>query len=154
MCPVRFTRYIALPGRLQRAAYMPPPDCQKTFFGFMQHLRPNDWFVGNGLDRSVLPRQKHDTARKPRAIRRDFMRCARPDVRMGQDPSLQISRKRTFSTSNGRHSSRAYKSTRYNHYNIRSRAGHAPPLPCIVFFASFLPKSLHKTGIVCYNHNK
>ena len=28
----------------------------------------------------------------------------------------------------GRHSSRAYKPTRYIRYNIRSRAGHAPPL--------------------------
>ncbi len=58
----------------------------------------DSWFVGNGLDRSVLPCQKHDATGKPRAIRRDFMRCARPDVRMGQDPSLQISRKRTPST--------------------------------------------------------
>ena len=49
----------------------------------------DSWFVGNGLDRSVLPCQKHDATGKPRAIRRDFMRCARPDVRMGQDPSLQ-----------------------------------------------------------------
>ena len=54
------------------------------------------WFVGNGLDRSVLPCQKHDVTRKPRAIRRDFMRCARPDVRMGQDPSLQIFRQLSF----------------------------------------------------------
>ena len=82
-------------------------------------MRPIDWFVGNGLDRSVLPCQKHDMAGKPRAIRRDFMRCARPDVRMGHcarrrvsernrrtaaalsaeiDPSLQIFRKQTFST--------------------------------------------------------
>ena len=30
-------------------------------------LRPYGWFVGNGLDRSVPPRQKYDTARKPRA---------------------------------------------------------------------------------------
>ena len=49
-------------------------------------------FVGNGLDRSVLPCQKHNVTIKLRAIRRDFMRCARPDVRMGQDPSLQIFR--------------------------------------------------------------
>ena len=78
---------------------MPPADCRKTVFGFMQHLRPIGLFVGNGLDRSVPPCQKHDMARKPRAIRRDFMRCARPDVRMGQDPSLQMSRKQTFFTS-------------------------------------------------------
>ena len=84
-------------------------DCRKTFFDFMQHLRPIELFVGNGLsprqepplcggcapkracgrsDRSVLPCQKHDVTRKQRAIRRDFMRCARPDVRMGRDPSL------------------------------------------------------------------
>ena len=75
-----------------------PPDCRKNIFGFMWPLRPIDWFVGNGLDRSVLPCQKQDMAGKPRAIRRDFMRCARPDVRMGQDPSLQIFRKQTFST--------------------------------------------------------
>ena len=56
----------------------------------------DSWFVGNGLDRSVLPCQKHDATGKPRAIRRDFMRCARPDVRMGQDPSLQTSRKQAF----------------------------------------------------------
>ena len=37
---------------------------------------------------------------------------------------------------------------------IKPRAGHTPPLPCIVFFASFLSKSLPKTGIVCYNHIK
>ena len=30
-------------------------------------LRPYGWFVGNGLDRSVLPCQKYDTARKQRA---------------------------------------------------------------------------------------
>ena len=29
-------------------------------------LRPYGWFVGNGLDRSVLPCQKYDTAGKPR----------------------------------------------------------------------------------------
>ena len=85
------------------------PDCRKTFLDFMQHLQPIEWFVGNGLDRSVLPCQKHDTARKPRAIRRDFMRCARPDVRMGQDPSLQMSRKQTFSTSCGTHICVPYK---------------------------------------------
>ena len=45
------------------------------------------WFVGNGLDRSVLPYQKHDVTRKPRAVRRDFMRCARPDVRMVTAPA-------------------------------------------------------------------
>ncbi len=56
----------------------------------------DSWFVGNGLDRSLLPCQKHDATGKPRAIRRDSMRCARPDVRMGQDPSLQTSRKQTF----------------------------------------------------------
>ena len=48
-------------------------------------LRTFGWFVGNGLDRSVLPCQKHNATRKPRAVRRDFMRCARPDVRRGQD---------------------------------------------------------------------
>ncbi len=106
--PAGFTRLVDLPGWLQRAAYMPPPDCRKTFFDFMHHLRPIEWFVGNGLDRSVPLCQRHDVTRKPRAIRRDFMRCARPDVRMGQDPSLQISRKRTFSTSCGRHICRPY----------------------------------------------
>ena len=101
----------------KRAGTSPLLDCRKTFFDFMQHLRPIEWFVGNGLDRSVPPCQKHNVTRKPRAIRRDFMRCARPDVRMGHcarrrvsernrraaaalgaeiDPSLQISRKRTF----------------------------------------------------------
>ena len=74
-----------------------PSGCRKTFFDFMQHLQPIEWFVGNGLDRSVLPCQKHDTARKPRAIRRGFMRCARPNVRMGQDLSLQIFRQVAFS---------------------------------------------------------
>ena len=49
----------------------------------------NSWFVGNGLDRSAPPCRKHNATGKPRAIRRDFMRCAQPDVRMGQDPSLQ-----------------------------------------------------------------
>ena len=48
-------------------------------------LRTFGRFVGNGLDRSVLPCQKHDATRKPRAVRRDFIRCARPAVRRGQD---------------------------------------------------------------------
>ena len=58
----------------------------------MQHLRPIGLFVGNGLDRSVLPYQKHDVTRKPRAVRRDFMRCAQPAVRRGQDtrPTLLL----------------------------------------------------------------
>ena len=64
---------------------------EKHFFDLMQHLQPIEWFVGNGLDRSVLPCQKHDTARKPRAIRRDFMRCARPDVRMGHCARRRVS---------------------------------------------------------------
>ena len=57
----------------------------------MQHLRPIGLFVGNGLDRSVLPYQKHDVTRKPRAVRRDFMRCARPDVRMGHCARRRVS---------------------------------------------------------------
>ena len=65
--------------------------CKKTFVDFMQHLQPDDWFVGNGLDRSVLPCQKHNMARKQRAIRRDFMRCARPDVRMGHCARRRVS---------------------------------------------------------------
>ena len=57
----------------------------------MQHLQAIGQFVGNGLDRSVLPCQKHDMTRKPRAIRRDFMRCARPDVRMGRCARRRVS---------------------------------------------------------------
>ena len=72
---------------------VPAPRALRLSINPMNILRTIGRFVGNGLDRSVLPRQKHDMARKPRAIRRDFMRCARPDVRMGQDPSLQIFRK-------------------------------------------------------------
>ena len=47
-------------------------------------LRPIGRFVGNGLDRSVQPNQQYDVSGK-RAIRRDFMRCAQPAVRRGQD---------------------------------------------------------------------
>ena len=125
--PAGFTRLVDLPGWLQRAAYMPPPDCRKTFFDFMHHLRPIEWFVGNGLDRSVPLCQRHDVTRKPRAIRRDFMRCARPDVRMGQDPSLQISRKRTFFTN----LQPPPKSAGAEHgILVRSTAGHAAWPPC------------------------
>ena len=50
-------------------------------------------------DHSVPLCKKHDMARKPHAIRRDFMRCARPNVRMGQAPSLQTFRQQAISTS-------------------------------------------------------
>ena len=73
MCPLRGH------NENHRAVGAGPADCRKTFFDFMHHLQPIDWFVGNGLDRSVLPCQKHDATRKPRAIRRDFnaLRAAR-----------------------------------------------------------------------------
>ena len=47
-------------------------------------LRTTGWFVGNGLDRSVQSNHSYDVSGK-RAIRRDFMRCAQPAVRRGQD---------------------------------------------------------------------
>ena len=54
-------------------------------------LQTFSWFVGNSLDRSVLPRQKHDAARKPHANRRDFMRCVQSDVRMGHCAHRRVS---------------------------------------------------------------
>ena len=67
---------------------MAAPGLSRNLMGILQTFGR---FVGNGLDRSVLPRQKHDATRKPRAIRRDFMRCARPDVRMGHCARRRVS---------------------------------------------------------------
>ena len=53
-------------------------------------------FVGNGLDRSVRLNRIVRSIGKWRAIRRDFMRCAQPAVRMGQDPSLHYYPKKGF----------------------------------------------------------
>ena len=134
MVPLYFCRYFA--GiRLSFAprSKQPPPKSagadrlSKNIFGFIQHLRPIGRFVGNGLDRSVPLHQKHNVARKPRAFRRDFMRCARPDVRMGQDPSLQISWKRTFFTN----LQPPPKSAGAEHgILVRSTAGRAAWSPC------------------------
>ena len=55
-------------------------------------------FVGNGLDRSVRLNRIVRSIGKWRAIRRDFMRCAQPAVRMDQDPSLHSCLKKFFST--------------------------------------------------------
>ena len=51
---------------------------------------------------------------------------------------------------NGRHICRPYGLTRYIHYNIRSRAGLAPPLPGDVFFPPFsLTSSGRSPGWSC-----
>ena len=67
---------------------MAAPGLSRNLMGILQTFGR---FVGNGLDRSVLPCQKHDATGKPRAIRRDFMRCARPDVRMGHCARRRVS---------------------------------------------------------------
>ena len=65
----------------------------------MGTLRTSGRFVGNGLDRSVRLNRIVRCIGKWRAVRRDFMRCAQPAVRMGQDPSLHYYPKKGFSSS-------------------------------------------------------
>ena len=80
--------FIALQGLLKKGAFTPWPPLRggsarrrwgrepcggQEYFGswlaknLIGLLRPYGWFVGNGLDRSVPPCQKYDTAGKPRA---------------------------------------------------------------------------------------
>ena len=73
---------------------------------------------------------------RSRAIQRDFMRCARPNVRMGQDPSLQTFRQQAISASRTRKKHNAPTQIFSNHVlQLYHRSAIVPPKGAVRNFA-------------------